>query len=120
MKTFTELKVWQKAHQFVLAIYRTTASFPTHERFGLVAQMRRASVSVAANIAEGHQRRYRTEFSRFLSIALGSLEETRYYLLLSTDLGFQPCAALGHCLELADEIGRMLEGLRKHIRRETT
>lgn len=87
-KTFEDLIVWQKSHGFVLRIYQYTAKFPKHELFALVSQMRRAAMSIPANIAEGFRRRTRTDKARFLNIAQGSLEEVRYYLLLAKDLGY--------------------------------
>jgi len=87
-KTFQDLLVWQKAHALVLGIYRTTASFPKHETFGLCSQMQRAAVSVPANIAEGFKRRGRADKARFMNIAQASLEECRYFLILAQDLGY--------------------------------
>ena len=118
MKTFRELHVWQKAHAFVLMIYRFTQDFPSEERYGLIAQMRRATVSIAANITEGHQRKSKSEFRQFLNIAHASLEEVKYYLLLAHDLDYLPNAQWQHCVALADEIGKMLNGLRTHIQGE--
>ncbi len=86
--SFRDLVVWQKAHEFVLAVYRLTESFPDREKFGLVHQMRRAAVSIPANIAEGFGKRSPAEKARFLNIAEGSLEECRYYLILTQDLGY--------------------------------
>ena len=80
--------VWQKAHAFVLAVYPFTESFPDREKFGLSHQMRRAAVSIPANIAEGFGKRSHAEKARFLNIAEGSLEECRYYLILAQDLGY--------------------------------
>jgi four helix bundle protein len=87
-RTFRDLTVWQKAHEFVLAMYRFTESFPDCEKYGLAHQMRRAAVSVPANIAEGFGKRSQAEKSRFLNIAEGSLEECRYYLILAQDLDY--------------------------------
>jgi four helix bundle protein len=87
-RTFKDLLVWQKAHQLALAIYRLTASFPKQEMFGLTCQMQRAAVSVAANIAEGFKRRGKPDKARLLNIAQGSLDESRYYLILAEDLGY--------------------------------
>jgi four helix bundle protein len=86
--SFRDLVVWQKAHEFVLAVYRLTESFPDREKFGLAHQMRRAAVSIPANIAEGFGKRSPAEKARFLNIAEGSLEECRYYLILTQDLGY--------------------------------
>jgi|SRR5579864_4154096 len=87
MKDFRDLKVWEKAHQLTLAIYRLTATFPREERFGLTSQVRRCSASIGANIAEGCGKRGNAEFQRFLQIASGSASELDYHLLLSHDLG---------------------------------
>lgn len=110
---FTQLDVWQVAHGLVLGVYRVTKGFPNEERFGLVPQMRRAAVSVPANIAEGFKRRSKAEKRNFYSIAQGSLEEVRYYLILSRDLGFE--GEFDALLEQADRIGRMLTGLGKSL-----
>lgn len=87
-KTFQDLIVWQKAHQFVLAVYTYTKKFPQTEQYGLTSQFRRAAVSIAANISEGFKKRGKKDKARFLNIAQGSLEECRYYLILSKDLGY--------------------------------
>lgn len=87
-KTFKDLIVWQKAHQFVLSIYKLTLQLPKEEQFGLISQIRRASVSIAANIAEGFPRRTAKDKIRFFNIAKGSLEEVRYYLILIQDLQY--------------------------------
>src|SRR2546426_8406097 len=87
-KTFQALIIWRKAHEFVLAVYRFTATFPKHETYALAVQMRRAATSVAANIAEGFRKRGRADKVRFMNTAEGSLEESRYYLILAQDLGY--------------------------------
>jgi four helix bundle protein len=87
-KTFKDLNMWQKSHTFVLEVYKVTEKYPKHEMFGLVSQFRRASVSIPANIAEGYRRNGKADKLRFLNISQGSLEECRYYILLSKDLGF--------------------------------
>jgi len=79
---FQDLRVWQKAHEFVLLIYDITKHFPPNELFGVTSQIRRSAVSICANIAEGH-RKTNKDFLRYLDIAQGSLEETKYYLILS-------------------------------------
>lgn len=84
--SFHDLRMWQEAHSFVLEVYKTTELFPKHELFGLVSQFRRASISIPANISEGYKRKGKTEKLRFFNIAQGSLEECRYYILLSKDL----------------------------------
>jgi four helix bundle protein len=88
IKCFQDLDVWQRAHQLVLAVYRVTKAFPPDEKYGLVSQMRRAAVSVPANIAEGFKRRGRAEKIRFYNIGEASLEEVKYYFILSRDLGY--------------------------------
>ncbi len=105
-RTFQDLLVWQKAHQFVLSVYRLTDSFPKHEIFGLTSQFRRAAVSIPANIAEGFRKRSKTDKARFMNIAQGSLEECRYYLILSNDLKYGECHQLMAQLE---EVSRLLE-----------
>ncbi len=86
MRDFAKLKVWEKAHFLTLAIYKITASFPKEEIYGLVSQMRRASVSIAANIAEGCGKTGDADFSRFLLMAMGSSNELHYYVILTGDL----------------------------------
>ena len=85
-KTFEDLIVWQKAHQFVLSIYQFTESFPKKETYGLTSQFRRAAISIPSNIAEGFKKKGRADKVRFMNIAQGSIEECRYYLILSRDL----------------------------------
>ena len=111
-KTFEDLVVWRKAHQFVLSIYRLTATFPKNEAYGLTIQMRRAAVSIPANIAEGFKKRGKSDKARFMNIAQGSLEECRYYLILSRDLGYGNTDEL---LKALDEVARILNAYRKTI-----
>ncbi len=85
---YRQLRVWQEAHALSLDVYRITAPFPANERFGLTQQIRRSTISVGANIAEGYGRAGKKEFKNFLSIARGSAKETEYFLLLAKDLGF--------------------------------
>ena len=88
VKPYHKLLVWQRAHQFAKAIYAATRQFPREEQFGLVSQLRRAAVSVPANIVEGHIGRSRLDYRRFLAMAQGSLAECEYYLELTRELGF--------------------------------
>lgn len=88
MKDFRELKIWQRSHALTLEIYRATKEFPKEELFGMTSQMRRASVSIPANIAEGCGRDGDAELKRFLNIALGSACELHYHVLLASDLGY--------------------------------
>jgi four helix bundle protein len=104
-RTFRDLVVWQKAHAFVLAVYSLTPGFPRHETYGLSMQLRRAAVSIPANIAEGFRRRGKQDKARFMNIAEGSLEECRYYLILARDLGYGDTAQLSDTLE---EVSRLL------------
>jgi four helix bundle protein len=104
-RSFEDLIVWQKAHAFVLNVYKISSQFPREEVYGLTAQLRRAAVSVPANIAEGFKRRGRPDKARMMNVAEGSLEEARYYLRLASDLGFGANDAL---TEDAAEVGRLL------------
>jgi four helix bundle protein len=105
-RSFLDLKVWQKAHRWVLKIYRLSASFPKHELFGLTSQLRRAAVSVPANIAEGFKKKGKADKSRFYNTAQGSLEECRYYLILVNDLHYGETKEIMSDLE---EISKMLD-----------
>lgn len=103
-QSFQELVVWQKSHALVLHVYRMTRSYPREELFGLVSQMRRAAVSVPANIAEAFKRKSRTDKARVVNLAQSSLEELRYYFLLSSDLGY---AQVSDERSQVEEIARM-------------
>ena len=113
-RRFQELKVWQKAHQLVLHVYRVTRGFPADERFGLVSQMRRAAVSVPANIAEGFAGRGTREKLNFYNLVQSSLEELKYYFILAKDLEYLDSTE--DLLPLADEVARMLSGWTKGLR----
>jgi len=118
MKDFHRLQVWRKAHSFTLLVYRATGAFPKHELFGLTSQLRHASASIAANIAEGCGRTGNAEMLRFLNMAQGSASEVQYHLLLCRDLGYlgaQQYNALG---DAAGEVKRMLVGLITKIRED--
>ena len=105
-RRFEDLVVWQKAHAFVLSAYGFSDHFPSKELYGLTSQLRRASVSVPANIAEGFKKRGKPDKVRFLNIAQGSLEECRYYLILARDLGYGDISVLRTQLE---EVSKLLE-----------
>ncbi len=105
-KCFEDLVAWQKAHGFVLQVYRVTDGFPKAEMFGLTSQLRRAAVSIAANIAEGFKKRGKADKARFLNTAQGSAEECRYYLILCRDLNY---ADTGPALAALEEVSRLLE-----------
>ena len=111
-RTFRDLLVWQRAHQFVLAAYQYSAGFPKSEVYGLASQLRRAAVSVPANIAEGFRKRNRPDKACFMNIAQGSLEECRYYLILAQDLGYGSNDSLMRQIE---ETSRMLDAYLKRI-----
>jgi four helix bundle protein len=104
-RTFQDLLVWQKAHRFVLEVYTLTAAFPKQETYGLSLQMRRAAVSIPANIAEGFRRRSKPDKARFMNMAEGSVEECRYFLILAKDLGYADTRTLSAALE---EVSRLL------------
>jgi four helix bundle protein len=104
-RTFQDLRVWQQAHRFVLAAYALTSGFPKHETYGLSSQMRRAAVSIPANIAEGFRRRGKADKARFMNVAEASLEECRYYLILTKDLGYGDTGQIGQSL---DDVSRLL------------
>ena len=106
-KKFTDLLVWQKSHQFVLKIYKATSYFPKEEIYGPTSQIRRASVSIPANIAEGFVKRGTNDKIRYYNIAQGSLEEVKYYLILIHDLEYSNTIELK---EFANEIGKLLNG----------
>src|SRR5258706_1705214 len=104
-RTFRDLDAWQRAHAFVLSVYELTTGFPKCEIFGLVSQLRRAAVSIPANIAEGFGKRGAADKARFFNIAQGSLEESRYYLILASDLEYcDPTLAL----DLLESASRLL------------
>lgn len=105
-RSFEQLIVWQKAHQFVLEIYRSPENFPRKEIYGLTSQLRRAAVSIPANIAEGFKKRGRADKVRFLNIAQGSLEESRYYLILAKSLNYCDVSKLNSQLS---EVSKLLE-----------
>jgi four helix bundle protein len=111
-RSFTDLVLWQRAHALVLAVCRGTRDFPASERYGLASQLRRAAVSIAANVAEGFKKRGQADKARFLNIAQGSLEEARYYLILTRDLA---CLDTTVMLHLIEEISRLLEAYRSKV-----
>ena len=118
MKDFRNLRVWEKAHLLAPDAYRSTANFPKQEMFGLTSQIRRAAVSIAANIAEGCGKRGNGEFQRFLNIATGSASELEYHFLLAHDLRLIDDTAhqrLGHAVV---EVKRMLAALARKIETE--
>ena len=115
VKNYKDLIVWQKSMAFVTAVYRLTRAFPADERFGLTNQLRRASVSVPSNIAEGHARQSDPEFARFLAIANGSLAEVDTQLTIAFNLGFVGEDDFRNGSSLADELARMIQALRSTV-----
>ncbi len=117
VKSFEDLTVWQEAHKLTLEVYKLTAKFPGSEKYGVVSQLRRCSSSVPANIAEGFGRATTRELLRCLQIARGELEETRYFVLLSRDLGYvtsEDCESIAqHC----NSIGRLINALGSSLKR---
>ncbi|MBI5646358.1 MAG: four helix bundle protein [Ignavibacteriae bacterium] len=113
-QSFTDLLVWRKAHSLVLVSYAESEGFPMTEQYGLTSQLRRAVVSVPANIAEGFKRQSDAEKIRFLNIAQASLEETRYYILLARDLNYSNNVSWE---PHAEEVSRLLTSYKKSIER---
>ncbi|RKY26498.1 MAG: four helix bundle protein [Planctomycetota bacterium] len=111
-RTFKDLIVWQKSHQFVLAVYRLSRSFPKSETYGLTSQFRRAAVSIAANIAEGFRKRGQADKKRFFNISQGSVEECRYYLILAKDLQYGDVIEMNQLLE---EVSKLLNAYSRSI-----
>ena len=118
LRTYKDLKVWQRAYDLCLLVYRVSACFPVEERFGLIAQMRRAAVSIPSNIAEGYSRATTKDYVRFLWIAAGSLAELETQSLLAKDLRLGADVGLGSVLESVAELQRMLPALIRSLKRE--
>ena len=113
-KSFQDLLVWQKAHALVLAVYRFSDGFPAKEIYTLTSQLRRSAISVPANIAEGFKKKGPSDKLRFLNIAHGSLEESRYYLILARDLGYGDSSPL---LLILSEVSRLLDAYSRSLAR---
>ena len=105
-KVFQDLIVWQKAHQFVLSMYNFSQNFPKTETYGLTSQIRRAAISIPANIAEGFKKKTKPDKIKYMNIAQGSLEECRYYLILSRDLDYGGTSLL---ISQREEVSKLLE-----------
>jgi len=119
MQSFRNLRVWEKSHALTLDVYRSTGSFPKEEMYGLTRQMRRASASIGANIAEGTCRKGDCEFGRFLQIAMGSASELEYHLLLAHDLEMLKTLDYQRLSGEAVEVKRMLASLLQKLRVES-
>jgi four helix bundle protein len=111
-KQFQDLRVWQEAHKLILNVYKYTETFPHKEQYGLTSQLGRSAISVPANIAEGFKKKGKADKIRFMNISQGSLEETRYYLILAKDLGYGDSDDLMTNLEA---VSCLLEGYIKGI-----
>ena len=107
-KSFTDLVAWQRAHEFVLDVYKVTRTFPVEERFALCSQFQRAAISVPANIAEGYKKLSKADKLRFLNIAQGSLEECRYYIILSRDLLYINIETYNELIGKVEETSKLL------------
>jgi len=116
MQNYKDLKVWEKAHSITLKIYKVTKDFPKEEIYGLTSQIRRSVVSVPANIAEGCGKFSKPDFANFLQIALGSANETEYYLLLAKDLKYLDIQSFTELLAEVNQIKAMLIGLITKVR----
>ena len=116
IQTYRDLLVWQKSMDLVVEIYRLVKFLPQEERFGLASQMRRAVVSIPANIAEGHGRLHRGDYIHHLSMARGSLTETETHLLIAIRLGYLQKEGAEETWRLLQEVGRLLNGLIRALR----
>jgi four helix bundle protein len=114
--SYRQLKVWQSGVQLVKSLYLLSREFPQSELYGLTSQMRRAAVSIPANIAEGHARDSTKEFLHHISIALGSLAELETMFILAQELGYSDAATITALLQYSDEEGRMLHGLQRTLK----
>ncbi len=118
MRPHEKLDVWKRAVEFVITIYKNTKNFPTEEKYGLTSQIRRAAVSIPANIAEGSARQTTKEFLNFLSIAQGSSSELETELLIAQKLGYITQEDYFELKNEAEAIGRMIIGLSKHLKQK--
>jgi four helix bundle protein len=116
MQNYKDLKVWEKAHQFTLGVYRVSKSFPKEEIYGLTSQLRRAASSIAANIAEGCGKNTKNDFANFLNISLGSSNEAEYFVLLAKDLNYVSLEEYDVLIKLINEVKAMLIALIGKVR----
>ncbi|WP_312556393.1 four helix bundle protein [Empedobacter brevis] len=117
--SFDTLVVWQKSHELTLKVYEITKDYPKEEKFGVISQIRRASYSIPSNIVEGRKKSTIPHRLNFLSHAIGSLEEVKYFLLLSKDLGYIDTKTYDDLIPLTEEIGRLLSGYEKFIKNDS-
>ena len=116
LKSFKELEVWQRAHALALRTYRVTDGFPDREKYGIISQVRRSAASIPANIAEGFGRRTTKELLQFLANSNGSLEETRYFLFLSRDLGYLKDLDFQQMDADCSAVAQMISALRRSLK----
>lgn len=115
LKSYRDLKVWQKAMDLVVECYQVSNQFPKIERFGLSSQLQRAAVSIPANIAEGRARQHTKEFLQHLNIAYGSLAELETHIQIAERLNYLDSDSIGQLLGKTSEVGRMINGLRRSL-----
>lgn len=118
IQSYRDLKVWQMSRELASEVYRLTSHFPADEKFGLTSQLRRAAVSIASNIAEGHGRHLPKAFNNHLSIARGSASEVETQLIIAADLQFIDVDRIKPPLAKLDEISRMITGLQRSLQRK--
>jgi four helix bundle protein len=116
MSDISKLEAWKAAHQLVLQIYSITKKFPSEERFRLVNQICRSASSIAANLVEGNGRSYKKEYLQFVYLSRGSLDETKYHLLLAKDLEYITQKEYDDLIGRSDEVGKLINGLIKYLR----
>lgn len=114
-RSFRDVHLWQKAHAFTLAVYRSTGAFPRHELYGLTSQLRRAATSIPSNVVEGFRKRTKPDKIRFYNTAQGSADECLYQLILAHDLGYADTESLQGDLE---EVSRLLQGYINGLERD--
>ena len=118
IKDYMDLNVWKKSHRLVVDIYKITRDFPKYEIYGLVSQLRRAAFSIPANIAEGNGKQYFKEYIQFLYISKSSLNETKYFILLSKELGYLSEERYNELRASIENISMMLMGLIKSLKKK--
>ncbi|MBT5337631.1 four helix bundle protein [Candidatus Falkowbacteria bacterium] len=118
INNYYDLKAWQRAYKFTLKVYEVTSDFPAEEKFGLISQIRRASISITANIAEGFSRYYFKDKIRFYYQARGSLSEVQSFLLVSRGLNILESSFCEELVNHADEVKRLINGLIKSIQKQ--
>ena len=119
MQNYKDLKVWEKSHQFTLLVYEVSKAFPKEEMYSLTNQLRRAASSVSANIAEGYGKNSQAEFAQYLNIALGSANESEYFLILTRDLNYLKPEDYEKLFILINEIKTMLISLIQKVKNKT-